>query len=188
MYKEKITPLQARMLQQFYEKNVYNPDSDVLPRWISKFLGLDKESPPLLYSPERVLNALKITETGERDIATEEFYDLIKKDLISSDKSKTGYFLTSGGLKFLGKLRKGNTGGLEKYSSKRPRSSIRGGGLEKITSAAALILVASGVLLIVSKLSLTGAFVSANTLIDRTNFFGILLIVVGTVLFILKKR
>ena len=190
--KEKITPLQARMLQQFWEKSVYNPDAEVIPGWLSTILGIGdrhySKYPSLLYNPERVLNALQIKESKKRNEATKEFYGLIKKDLIRPDRDNSGYFMTSKGVHFIKNLSKGKVGQLERYSSKKPENETEEGELEKISNAAALIITISGILVIISQLSLTGAFISANTIINQTNIFGVLLIIIGIFLFVVKKR
>jgi hypothetical protein len=194
MKKEKmeITPLQARMLQQFWERDVYNPDAGIIPGWLGSVLGIGNKHyeryPLLLYSPEKVLNALQIKKPKDRNEAIEEFYGLVKKDLVRPDKDKSGYFMTSRGVRFIKNLSKGKLGELEKYSSENTKNDIKESGLEKLSNAAALIITVSGILLIISKLVLTGAVISTNSIINQTNIAGILLIIMGVTLFILKKK
>lgn len=176
---KKITPLQARILEQFYKEGVYNT-------WEMHPVGKS------YYPMEHVLNALKIKETRERNNAAKDFYDLIRKGLIKSNKERLNntYYMTKRGYRLIKGLERGKIEDLERdYVQKL---EIRGNKTEKGTleRIAASIFIGMGLMsIILEAIGITGRAISTQGTINSYIIIGgLLLIIIGIVLMKNKRK
>lgn len=140
----------------------------------------------LVLPPEKILNVSGIKR------GTEDFYELVKEGYLQS-KTPGYFFMTSEGAKVLDKLSKGKTGRLEKYSSEKPKQKYidddNKSRLEGIIqNIAAVVLAGFGIFLVIKEGLITGAVSLINIQTDKSIIFGGLLIILGIILFIFKKR
>ncbi len=185
MGKGKITPMQERILNRFYTskfpaykypfpESIFRGKSLIQTRW----------------GEADLIENLGIKGEKDKDYFTENFYDLVRRGYLMEDKGGfgnfRGYLMTGKGLKIIRGIRKGKSGGLERYSKQDDVDNERKeGGLEKI---AASILIILGAFLIFQKILITGAIISTNIYSNGQIFLGGGLVIIGIILFRIAKR